>query len=282
VYDLSYRRYTGRRLGHATRFLVIARYALMLQWRQRVVKLFLLGALLVGGITAAVLGAMWAFSNPMESVSQGAVRELESYAVTAALNAQWVPTFLLVLVCGAPAVASDLRAGAFQFHFARPVSTAHYVAGRMVGATAWAALFNLATLGVLCVERAMFRSDVGALARLLGVGTIAAGMRVVTLGAVALGCSSLTRRAGLAQAMFAAVVLGSGMFASLATSPTGADWIDAVSVMGASQSFAEALLKPQTVHKPTLAASIVSPIAWTAVFLSLTVLRLRRVEVVKG
>ncbi len=282
VHDLSYRRYAGRRLGHATRFLVIARYALMMQWRQRAVKLFLLGSLLVGGITAAVLGAMWALSGRVGEMSPDAARELESYAVTAALNAQWVPAFLLVLVCGAPAVAADLKAGAFQFHFARPVSVGHYVLGRLVGATAWAALFTFGTLGVLCVERVALSSDLGALARLLGVGAAAAAMRVVTLGAVALGCSSLTRRAGLAQAMFAAVVVGSGMFASILASQQGRAWFEAVSVMGASRMLAEQLLGRRAAQGPVVLAALGSTAAWTGLFLGLTAARLRRVEVVKG
>lgn len=281
VYDLSYRRYEGRRLGHATRFLVIARYALVAQWRQRAVKLFLLGALLVGGVTAAALGAMWAFSGRVGEVSQESARELERYAVTAALNAQWVPAFLLVLVCGAPSVAADLKAGAFQFHFARPVSVAHYVLGRMVGATAWAALFTFGTLGVLCVERAAISNDVSALLRLLAVGAAAAGMRVVTLGAVALGCSSLTRRVGLAQAMFAAVVVGSGMFTSIVAAQTNKEWVEAASVMGGSRMLAEQLLGGAA-RGPAVAASLGSFALWTGLFLALTAARLRSVEVVKG
>lgn len=282
VYDLAYRRYEGRRLGHATRFLVIARYALMMQWRQRAVKLFLLVGLMFGGITAAALGVTWAFSGQVEGTIHGAARELESYAVTAALNAQWVPSFLLVLVCGAPSVAADLRAGAFQFHFARPVSVGHYLAGRMLGATAWAALFTFGTLAVLCVERVAFNSDPAALLRLLGVGSLAAAMRVVTLGAVALGCSSLTRREGLAQAMFAAVVVGSGMFTSIVASQMNKEWVEGVSVMGSSRMLAEQLLGGRGAQGPAVGASLGAAAAWTAASLAVAIARLRNVEVVKG
>jgi len=281
VYDLSYRRYEGRRLGHATRFLVIARYALVMQWRQLVVKLFLLGSLLVGGITAAVLGAIWAFSGRVGELSPDAAHELERYTVSVALTAQWVPAFLLVLVCGAPSVAADLKAGAFQFHFARPVSVGHYVLGRMAGATTWAALFTFGTLGVLCVERAAISNDLPALLRLLGVGAVAAGLRVITLGAVALGCSSLTRRAGLAQAMFAAVVVGSWMFAKIGAARTDKEWVMAASVMDGSQVLAEQLLRGDA-GGPAVAASLGSFALWTGLFLALTAARLRSVEVVKG
>ncbi len=282
VYDLAYRRYEGRRLGHATRFLVIARYALAMQWRQRAVKLFMLAALMFGGITAAALGVTWAFSNQVEGTIHGAARELESYAVTAALNAQWVPSFLLVLVCGAPSVAADLRAGAFQFHFARPVSVGHYLAGRMLGATAWAALFTFGTLGLLCVERLAFSADAATLLRLLAVGSLAATMRIVTLGAVALGCSALTRRVGLAQAMFAAVVVGSGMFASLVADQSRKEWVEGVSVMGSSRMLAEQLLGGHAAQTPAVGASVAAAVLWSVAFLGIAIARLRNVEVVKG
>lgn len=287
VYDLAYRRYEGARLGPATRFLVIARYAVRMQWRQRAVKLFMLGALMCAGMGAILVGVSWVPSMALREAGDaspaGALqREGAARAVTWALNAQWVPVFLLVLVCGAPAVSNDLRAGAFQFHFARPVSAGHYLAGRMLSANLWAAVFLYATVGIFCIERLFVAPDVVPALKLMAIGVVAASARLATLGAVALGCSSLTRRAGLAQAMFAALVFGTGMFANIVAHESERPWIAALSVMGASKALAEQLLGEVTLRGSAAAAPAVASLVWAVGALALARWRLGSVEVVKG
>ncbi len=62
IHDLAYRRYEGARRAPGWRVLVIARYALITQWRQRGVRLSLLAALLFAVIAAAAGGVKWGFT----------------------------------------------------------------------------------------------------------------------------------------------------------------------------------------------------------------------------
>ncbi len=283
IHDLAYRRYEGVRLGTATRFTVIARYAVRAQWRLRAVKLFLVFALMCAGMGAVALAFKVGFSSLTHAAGmREADRGAEAAAVTFALSAQYLPSLLLLLVCGAPSVAADLNAGAFQFHFARPVSAGQYLAGRMLAAVAWAALFGYATVVVYCAERFAFVGDLPSTAKLLGVGALGVTARVASLGAVALGCSSLTRRKGLAQAMFVAVVLGSGMISTLVAQTTHRPWVSGVSVMDASSTVCEELLGASRLTGLEALAPPLALAAWVGVFLSIAWARVRGAEVVRG
>ena len=104
IHDLAYRRYEGARLGAATRFTVIARYAVILQWRLRAVKLFLVGALVGMAMGAMALGFRLGFSRIVSEGGEGLRgldRGADAVPVAYALSAQYLPSLLLVLVCGA-------------------------------------------------------------------------------------------------------------------------------------------------------------------------------------
>lgn len=288
IHDLAYRRYEGPRRAPAQRPLVIARYALVTQWRQRGVKLSLLAALLVGAIAAAVLGAKWALSS-MVAAEGGAEVQLaralaagDGDAITGALAAQWVPAFLLVLICGAPAISADLNAGAFQFHFSRPVTVSQYLLGRVLAATGWALLGLVATLGTLCAVRAGITGRVLPMAWVFAKGLGAVGARALTLAAVALGCSALTRRKGLAQAMFAALVMGTWMTAGILSRALRKPWVSAVDVMGGAAGLGAQLGGDSSLGGFAAAAPTLSALGWSGAFLALAAWRLARAEVVRG
>ncbi len=82
--------------------------------------------------------------------------------------------------------------------------------------------------------------------------------------------------------MFAAVVVGSGMFTSIVASQMNKEWVEGVSVMGSSRMLAEQLLGGHGARGPAVGASVAAAVAWTAASLAVAVARLRNVEVVKG
>ena len=216
VHSLAYSRYAGPRRSPAFTPLVIARYALMAQLRQRGVKVALLLGVLLMAIFAAGMGFKWAlptlatgsmFGGSPNTAAQLAaiVREGEADVLSMTLRAQFLPTFLLVLWCGAGAISADLMAGAFQFHFSRPVSPGRYLAGRMLSASGWSLALSAGTLLVFSIERLAFQSTPLGAARAFALGAVVVLLELTSLSAVALGVSSLTRRKGLSQAMFAAI-----------------------------------------------------------------------------
>jgi ABC-2 type transport system permease protein len=276
IHDLAYRRYEGVRLSGATRFMVIARYALRTQWQLRAVKIFLLLALLLAAMGAVGVAIQWFFQ------SMAARDAADTSAITIALGVQWVPTFLLLVVCGAPAIAADLNVGAFQFHFARPVSPVQYLAGRFLGAVGFAALFAYGTLALYCAERVALLGDPATAAKQFAVGAFAVTLRLIAAGSVALGCSSLTRRRGLAQSMFAAVVFGSWVFAAIIASQRHASWIARLSIMNASNAVADQVLGEGPRAGVAMIAPSLALVTFVTAGLGIAWWRVARAEVVRG
>lgn len=291
VHSLAYTRYAGARRSPAFTPLVIARYALTTQLRQRGVKIILLLGLMLFAVVAAVSGFYWTLPAMMAEHGAGAadlarladsVRTGESQVATFALKAQFIPTFLLVLWCGAGAISADLVAGAFQFHFARPVSPLNYLAGRMLSSAGWALALASTMVGVLSLERLAFRSTPFGAARAASVGFVAVLLYVTALSAVALGVSSVTRRKGLAQAMFAALVLGSYPLSGGVGLASETRWIrslDPYSCVsdGLAQFEGTLHLDGAARFVPALAW-----LAWTALPLALAAWKLSRAEVNRG
>lgn len=280
IHSLGYRRYEGRRLAPTWRFLVIARYAVSAQWRRALVKLTLVGALLFAGMGAMGNAFRWAAGAALARGEEGR-RALEALAVVNALDWQFPAMTVLVAICGAPSVAADLNAGAFQFHFARPVAAGQYLAGRLLAAVAWAALVGYGTLALYCLERLAMAGAAG-VAKAAAVGALAVTLRLAAFGAVALGCSSLTRRAALAQVMFVGAVLGTWIFAGIAYADTRRPWLWSLHVAGSSKQLAEQLLGAAALEGPATAAPALAALAWVAGGLAVAWARVARAEVVRG
>jgi len=258
-----------------------------LQLRTRATKVGLgLGALSLLAVVM-VAGSKWALPallgrNGAREVGAAMFADIDADVALYPLTAQWVTTFLLVLVGGAPSLAADLNAGAFQFHFARPVARMHYLAGRFLSAIGWAAAVQIATLVALTVERLMFQGDPVVVLKMATAGLVGALARLAVLGGVALGVSSLTRRKGLAQAFFAAMVFGSAMFAGMLRTTTEHQGAWAASVMGAPTLLAEQLVGRAVLHGPWAFAPTLGVLGWTALGLGLAAWRLQGAEVVRG
>ena len=221
VHSLSYSRYAGPRRPRSAVPWVVARYAWRVQLRQRGVKVLLL----LGGGVLAISGAVRGFAWSVPGMTGGGVadperaaawwartwetwhaarasvpgmtgggeadpvRAAEAQAIASSLEAQFIPGFLLVLWCGAGAVAADLNAGAFQFHFARPVSAQGYLVGRVLSGAGLAFALSFATLAVLCAERLAFGSTPLRMALTFAVGAALVTARATLLGVVAAGLS---------------------------------------------------------------------------------------------
>ncbi|MDB4929461.1 MAG: hypothetical protein JWM10_1945 [Myxococcaceae bacterium] len=292
VHSLAYTRYAGARRSPAFAPLVIARYALMAQLRQRGVKVALLLGLVSLAVCAAILGAKWSLPTMAASAGFGelggagqlarAVRDGEADVLVWALRAQILPTFLLTLWCGAGAVSADLMAGAFQFHFSRPVSPGGYLAGRVVSASGWALCLSAVTLLVFSVERLAFQSTPLGAARALGLGAVAVLLELSSLAAVALGVSSLTRRKGLAQAMFAAIAFAGWVLCHSLGALLGKEWVKSLDLISCVDGVVAQLNHQSTLHGGAAFVPALAWLGWTAGALALAAWQLSRAEVNRG
>lgn len=291
LYDLAYKRYNGIRRSPSSRVLVIARYALAAQWRRRGVKVVLMLSLLALAIGAAGYGVAWWGASQVFGQGGGGMlagrlgEQMAEFDRAIGLNAlkiQWVGTVLLVMMTGAPSIASDLRAGAFQFHFARPVTVGHYLVGRFLGAIGWASLPLVAMLAMLTAERLALGGDPARVAAAALAGLAGVVLRLVCLGSVALGVSSLTRRASLGQAFFVATVMASAIVGKGLSEANDNKAFTALSVTGSSSVVTEVILGISGLHGAAQFVPFAGIAVWSLLGLAVAWWRLNNAEVVKG
>lgn len=204
VHDLGHRRYTGARRRQATRYLVIARHlfagAMRGWWRSRI---WLIGAAMTTVATGVV---MYIFRNDVFRglVSEGVALRFVDALVPMSLDWFTKLGFVVGTTVGAGLLAADLRAGAFEFYFARSVRPVDYLVGKLAGVM----LLMAALVGAGPLLLALFRiglstGDSKALvAALTGVPrtllSCAAAVAVYTAVPVGLGALGRTPRAAVA------------------------------------------------------------------------------------
>lgn len=132
VYERSYRPFAGARTSAASRWRVVARYALADQWRSRV---FL--ASLVVALTLPVIAALLIYlrhNASLLSLLQVDVSQLldidgEFFLAGVLVPQQWAALWMTLLV-GPRLITADLAAGALPLYLARPLSRRTYLLGK--------------------------------------------------------------------------------------------------------------------------------------------------------
>jgi hypothetical protein len=212
IRDLGYAPYKGQLLPHRRRYRVLLRRAISLAWASGLVKTTLiLGAfpvVIFGVVMFLKLQAMQILSGIAASRgTEALMSDPGSYVFTLIYWSQLWFAFVISLLVGAPAIAEDVRTGAFQFYFARPVSRNHYLVGKVAPVAILVAIISMGpalALSILRLALASSGADAAANVRwllsTLGYGPIYA--LVLALPPVAL--SSLGRRAGSMQGVWAA------------------------------------------------------------------------------
>ena len=215
IHDLGYRGYLGSRRPQSTRWQVIVKNLLRSAWRGWwKTKLWLLPALaIVVGFAVAMYVSRYAAARgglPASWVDEALPMSFGLFP--------W-PAFIVSMTVVATIVSDDLRAGAFEFYFSRPVRPGDYVAGKLAGASLIMAIFLLAgplllslfRLG-LCRDLDEVLSALIVVPKTLLVGTVAS----VAMAALALAFSTLSSEPRYTLAGWAAFfVLGGGTAAAL-------------------------------------------------------------------
>ncbi|MFN3197880.1 MAG: ABC transporter permease subunit [Bradymonadia bacterium] len=140
IHAVGYRPLEGR----DTRFVPwpIARTALTLAWRRRATKGALLLCLVVFfGHALYLVGRMMAMEYSM-NFNAGLGAQMMLYSVLGQtqevlatfLHTQFLATALCIAVVGGGLVADDIKAGAFELYFARPIHRRTYAAGKLLAA----------------------------------------------------------------------------------------------------------------------------------------------------
>ena len=133
IHDLGYRRYVGTRRPQSTRWRVIVRNLVATSWRGWWrMKVWVIGAVL----TTVGIGVPMYISRQdiFEQLKQRGMPMTWADALLP-MSFQFYSWFAFVLgaTVAAAQVARDLRAGAFEFYFSRPVRPMDYMFGKVAG-----------------------------------------------------------------------------------------------------------------------------------------------------
>ncbi len=284
IYDLGYKRYEGERRPHRSRWIVLARSVVATAWQGWWrTKLMVIGA----AITTVVFGAlMYVLRNKVFEVLMNRMGgKLNFLDALVPFSFDMFPflAFGLSMTVASGAIARDLRAGAFEFYFSRPIRPLDYAIGKLSGI----GVLMATTLFAGPMLLALFRigladssdSLVDALVLLPKTFVIAiAATAVFTL--VPTACSSLSYRPRNTMVIWAAYYLMVGTIAQIAAQASGVDDIAAIDVKSAVLGLAYGLYDVSSMRMatPGLAASVISLAAHCGIAWVIIVSRVKRAE----
>jgi len=204
IHDLGYEPYRGPKTPHAGRFWVIARNVFSVAWRSKWgVRLPLFDT--VGTVIAASVILYVIRYSLMQLVSgRGGAFLRAELILFGAIRFFELSAFVLATVVATAAIANDLRMGAFQFYFSRPIRRTDYVFGKLLGLTLLVGIpmfIGPTVIAIMIVLMAW--SDAGQVLHLVPE-TMALGL-YGTLAYVlpAAGLGALVQKRQPAQALFA-------------------------------------------------------------------------------
>jgi ABC-2 type transport system permease protein len=216
IHDQGYQRYRGDRRPQGRRFLVIARNVLASAWKQKWSVKAPIWLTVIAVVVAAGVLVIRA-----QLAQMGRVMPFSPVSVLMFVSAFFtIFGFVLSATVAVPAVADDLRSGAFYFYFARPLRTGDYVRGKLLGLLALVGLCTLSGPFLLgLIQLALSETAADAVDQLPLVGkAMAMGIAstfALTLPAAALG-ALIGKRAPAMAAYIVYYVVLSGIFETMA------------------------------------------------------------------
>lgn len=190
VHDLGYKRYTGARLPQSSRYRVIGAKVVSMAWRKFWrMKMWIGGAVMTVAIISVLMYASESVSRFMRA---GQKLPLSEALLPMSFQFFEISAFALSMTVLASLVANDLRTGAFEFYFSRPLRSWDYVLGKVTGAVLIIGTVLFLGPVILAVVRVGLSEDVAAalpdLLRAISVGFLA----TLTYAIVPVAFSSLS------------------------------------------------------------------------------------------
>jgi len=129
---MGYQPYKGELQSHKGRYWTIAWRLLAGAWAARSVKLALFGALFPMVIFGVLMYVQLKMKHLTGSNFKLDIDQADQLVFVVYYWCQLWFAFGLSQRVGAPAIADDMRTGAFSFYFCRPVSRVHYMVGKIL------------------------------------------------------------------------------------------------------------------------------------------------------
>ena len=234
IRDLGYKPYKGQWLPHSRRYLSLIRRTLALAWATRLIKITLIGSLFPMLVCGAVMFAKLKLMHQLDGMN--VKTQMDDPAELVFTLFYWCQiwfAFSMSLRVAAPAVADDIRTGALQFYFSRPVTRIQYMAGKVVAVAVLVTLVSAAPALVLSLFRTLLSLNgeealvgLGQAVRVLAYAPVFAA--VFSVPPVYL--SSLGRRTGVIRGLWAMVFFFSWIFGEGMASATDVQWFALLSL----------------------------------------------------
>lgn len=284
IHDLGYKRYVGTRRPQNTRYLVIAGNTLRMAWAG-----WWRAKLWVIGTGAAVFGVGLGMLIYREKFAPTAEKLIGERALTVPdflLAHSWSgfawAAFLLSMTVIAGTVARDLRAGAFEFYFSRPIRPRDYILGKLGGACALIGVPLLIGPMLLALFRVGLEADNLGLVWAVVPQTLLIGVvTTVVYAAIPLAFSCVARKPRDAIIAWAAYYLVLGPLVSGIALTTGIEELMALDISGALRGvtfgfYGWGALAGAPV--PPLGVSLVALFGYAAAAVALVAWRVRAIE----
>jgi len=210
-------------LPHRSRYLVLVRRTLALAWASGLVK----ATLILSLFPMVVCGVIIFIKIKAQQLlaAQGAPVQLGDPNIWIFNCYFWCQVwfaFAMSLRVGAPAIAEDVRTGAFQFYFARPVSRTHYLVGKIVPVALLVLIVSAAPALLLSIVRiglSKNAEEAWQCASLLVSTAAYAPLYAALFALPPVALSTLGRNSGAIQGLWAGVfffswILGEGLAAA--------------------------------------------------------------------
>jgi ABC-type transport system involved in multi-copper enzyme maturation permease subunit len=308
IRDLGYRPYDGPRNPPSQNAWVMLRQGLLRAWGSWMVKLAVFlcwvppviamavvalarladrGMDAEGGVEGVTaLGIMYVFGASqeyLENAEPSAMQALFGSLVLRALFATqtWLFVSLVSAGAGASAVAEDFTFKAFQFYFAKPVTSVQYLLGRMLSVALFVLFVSLGP--VLLVDAVLVMTappeqmleNLGLVLPAMVHGILLAG--VVACAAVAI--SSLSQSRALTTSAWVFLFVVPAGVASVVQWLTDWPWLNLVSITGLLAVVADALFKVENESPLEWPHAVLVLVGLVAGSIALGLRRLRRAEV---
>lgn len=206
IHDVGYQPYTGTRQPPSRRFLVIARNVIAVAWQQKWgVKLPVIGAIMV--VIGAAVFMQVVGNRAAEGLrARGAPIPNAAAAIFFALPFLRFFAFIMAVTVACATIANDLKMGAFQFYFARPIRPRDYVGGKLLGLFCLIGLPLFACPVIMSIIRLLMVDDFGKAMGMIDIVPRAMALGLVGTAAFVLpaaGIGALMQSRVPAQALYA-------------------------------------------------------------------------------
>ncbi len=208
IADRGYQPYRGGYTELSTRWMLVCKRSLSSALKQRWILILMVAALLVAAV-AAVLTYLQSAVIPSAAVTalkSYTAPGIVSYSVATSSFGTLLLTLFIAIYCGGSAIAEDVRSGAFQFYFSRPLSRDQYLVGKLVPAVILLLSVSFVPTFLVALMRASLAKTIDEMTSLvyLPIGAIAFGVsQAIVYGLVSVALSSLARSRSYAQATVA-------------------------------------------------------------------------------